>query len=74
MNFDYSKLELRIIEIFGTKTKYSEKSKTLSRTSLTHKLKNRVPFTDEEMIEAVDLLKFENGVNDIPLYFFTPTV
>lgn len=74
MNFDYTNLELQIIRVFGTKTKYAEESNTLSRTSLINKLKNRVPFTDEEMIEAVELLKFENGTEDIPHYFFTPKV
>lgn len=74
MEFDYSRLEGRIIQVFGSKTKYIEKSNTLSRSSLFFKLKNEVPFTDEEMKEAVELLEFDNGVNDIPLYFFTPKV
>lgn len=71
MNFDYTDLERKITEVFGTKKNYAEHSKTLCRTSLTHKLKNRVPFTDEEIKEAAELLKFENGVQDIPKYFFT---
>ena len=74
MKFDYSLLENRIIQCYGTKKRYAEKSKTLCRTSLTHKLNNRSPFTDDEMKEASELLQFENGVNDIPKYFFTPLV
>lgn len=60
--------------MYGSKKNYAEHSKTLCRTSLTQKLKNRVSFTDAEMIEASKMLKFENGVYDIPIYFFTPEV
>ncbi len=74
MKFDYSKLESRILSFYGSKKKYAEVSKTLCRTSLTHKLNNKVPFDDLEMKEASELLRFEKGVKDIPIYFFTPKV
>lgn len=74
VQFDYTLLEKRIRQCFGSKAKYAEVSKTICRTSLIYKMKNKWPFTDEEMLEASELLKFENGVDDIPKYFFTPLV
>lgn len=72
-HYDYSKLEGRIIEMFGSRSEYSTKS-GVCRTSLSKKLNNKIGFTQIEMYQASKLLQFKNGVKDIPVYFFNRKV
>lgn len=68
MAYDYSKLQGRIVEKFGTQGAFS-KAISMSERSLSLKLNNKVPFKQQEIercIAALDL-----GREDIPAYFFT---
>lgn len=73
MEFDYKKLNSRISEVFGTQDNYAKKAE-MSRTTLNKKLNNVTKFNVDDMKRASELLEFENGVEDIPSYFFKEKV
>jgi len=68
MLYDYSKLEGRIVEKFGTRKNFAEAFGTSERT-MSLKLNNRVPWKQDEMQKASNLLDFPES--DIQAYFFT---
>lgn len=68
MAFDYSKLRGRIREVFGTDSKFA-KAMNMSNQTLSAKLNNKVPFTQNEIRKSCILLKIED--DQIPAYFFT---
>ena len=80
--FDYSKLKdlIETTQYFDTKdNKVKTYNKTtfakaigLSYYSLYKKLRNIVPFTQNEIIKTVKILNISQ--NEIPIYFFTEKV
>lgn len=65
--FDYSKLEGRIKELYGTQTNLA-KYLSYGSTSLSMKLKNKVLFSQPDILELIEVLNIpDNQVSD---YFF----
>ncbi|WP_315265028.1 DUF739 family protein [Tannerella forsythia] len=71
MVFDYRKLRGQIIEHFGTQKAFAEALGVSTRT-LSLKLNSRIPFTQDEIAKAINLLQAEP--HDIKAYFFTTMV
>ena len=71
MGFDYSMLRGKIREKCGTETAFA-KAMGLSNTSVSSKLNAKTMFTQDEILLACAILGI--GVDEIPLYFFTPKV
>lgn len=71
MEFDFSKLQGRIVEKFGTRTAFSEKWGKTDRY-LSDRLNNKIVMDMVDIYEMCELLDI-NCV-DIPVYFFTPKV
>lgn len=69
MAFDYSKLNGKIKERFGTQSAFAC-ALGLSSTSLSKKIHGKTQFTQNEMLTAAKLLNIDD-VND---YFFTEKV
>lgn len=69
MNYDYSKLAGRIVEIFGTRAAFAEQM-GVSEHSISCKLNNKTPWKQTEMAQASRLLGFP--LSDLQLYFFCP--
>ncbi|QBX24910.1 hypothetical protein Javan220_0006 [Streptococcus phage Javan220] len=67
MLYDYSKLNGRIVEIFGTKKKFAE-SMNLSVKSVSSKTNNKRSWQQDEISKACELLKIPS--DEINLYFF----
>ena len=68
MAFNYSKLKGRIVEIFGSQTKFAKAMKMSERT-LSFKISGKVSWKQREIVEAISLLGLEK--DDIQEYFFT---
>ncbi len=68
MSYNYSKLNGRIIEKFGTKASFA-KAMQLSERSISLKLNNKVPWKQPEMQKAAKILDFPES--EIQEYFFT---
>ena len=68
MAFDYSKLKGKIREVFNTQSAFAE-AMGMSTTSLSAKLNNKIVFSQNEIENAVKLLKIKK--EEIPAYFFT---
>lgn len=66
MAFDYSKLNGKIKEKFGTQAEFA-RAMGLSERSVSLKLNGKVFFKQPEITKACDLLKIEEG--DVPEYF-----
>jgi len=66
--FNYSKLYGKIVEVFGTQANFADKM-NLSERSISLKLNNKVPFNQNEIKRAIDVL----GINSVEIgqYFFT---
>lgn len=73
MEFDFSKLNGRIVERFGTRANFAAAA-GYTKTQLSARLNNQVHFPANEIYElcAPDLLDL--SVSDIPVYFFAPKV
>ena len=69
--YDYSKLEGRIVEIFGTQSKFA-KEMGISEHSMSMKLNNKKSFKQPEIHLAIILLRLTEY--DIPDYFFKKKV
>ncbi len=69
-NFDYSRLKGRIREKLGTQKKYGEMI-GLSDRSVSLKLDNKRPFTQQDIVKSVTVLDIT--ISEIPLYFFCLT-
>lgn len=67
MLYDYSKLNGRIVEVFGTKKKFAE-SMNLSVKSVSSKTNNKRSWQQDEISKACELLKIPS--DEINLYFF----
>lgn len=67
MAYDYRKLSGKIVEVFGTQAKFAEAMEKSERT-ISLKINGKIDWTQEEMIKAAQLLRFD--VTDIPSYFF----
>lgn len=67
MLYDYSKLNGRIVEVFGTKKKFAE-SMNLSVKSISSKTNNKRSWQQDEISKACELLKIPS--DEINLYFF----
>lgn len=68
MPFDYSRLNGKISEIFGTQKRFAA-AMELSERSLSLKMNRKVPWKQTEIMRACQLLGLQNS--DIPNYFFT---
>lgn len=66
MLYDYSKLNGRIVEVFGTKKKFAE-SMNLSVKSVSSKTNNKRSWQQDEISKACELLKIPS--DEINLYF-----
>lgn len=69
--FDYSKLRGKIKEVFGTQENFAV-AMVMSTVTLSAKLNNKIPWTQEEMKQACDLLSVPYEF--IPILFFTEKV
>lgn len=67
MSYNYSKLNGRITEKFGTQAKFAE-AMELSERSISLKLNNKVEWKQDEILRASKLLEFPQM--EIPNYFF----
>lgn len=66
--FDYRKLRGRFVEKCDSQKSFAE-SKELSERTVSLKLNNKVPFTDEEIVDRSTFL--EIPIKDVDIYFFT---
>ena len=71
MAYDYSKLRGKIVEKFGTQSKFSQ-AIGLSERSLSLKITSKVPFRQVEISRCCKLLDIPE--TEIAEYFFTPKV
>ncbi|MBC6128107.1 DUF739 family protein [Listeria booriae] len=69
MSYDYSVLSGKIIEKFGTQYNFATAMK-LSERSISLKLNGKVPWKDEEMSKAMQLLDVD--ISFVASYFFYP--
>lgn len=69
--FDYSKLRGRIIEKYGSQSKFAEHMECSERT-MSLKMLGKVEWKQSEIHKAVILLDLKD--QDICSYFFTPKV
>lgn len=67
MAYDYAKLNGRIIEICGTKSKFA-KLMGLSERTVSLKLNNKIMFKQDEIMKASNILKI--SIDEIQKYFF----
>lgn len=67
MVFDYSKLDGKIREVFGTQGKFAE-AMDLSERTVSMKLNNLRPWKQNEMVEALEVLGL--SFFDLVEYFF----
>lgn len=67
MSFMYNKLRGKIIEVFGSQSKFAAEI-GLSEQSVTAKLAGRTRFSQEDIIFWSEKLKIDQ--NDIGVYFF----
>ena len=67
MSFNYNKLKGRIIEKFGTQSKFAIAMEWSERT-LSLKLNGNIPWKQTDIAKAIDLLELSE--KDISIYFF----
>lgn len=68
MPYNYSKLLGRIVEVFGTQSKFADKM-GLSERSVSLKLNGKVGWKQNEITKACSILTIKD--EDIAAYFFT---
>lgn len=71
MTFNFSKLRGKIREKFKTESAFAE-AMDISSPTLSAKLNSKVCWTDQEIVNACDLLDIP--LEFIPVYFFTEEV
>ena len=71
MEYDYSKLRGKIIEIFGNISNFC-KSMQLSETTVYSKLHHKTEFTQSQVLNACKLLNIP--LNKMHIYFFETKV
>ena len=67
MSFDYSKLEGKIKEYFGTQAIFAN-NVGLSEKSVSAKLNNKVEWKQLEILRCCELLDIQ--IHEIPLFFY----
>ena len=67
MAYNYSKLNGRIVEIFKTRKSFAT-AMGLTESGLSNRLTGKTPFTQSEIVKAVDLLSIKS--TEIMDYFF----
>ena len=68
MAFNYQKLLGRITEKMGSQAEFARRMELCERT-ISLKLNGKVPFKQNEIVKASNLLEIDNS--DIAAYFFT---
>ena len=68
MAFNYQKLLGRITEKMGSQAEFARRME-LSERTISLKLNGKVPFKQNEIVKASNLLEIDNS--DIAVYFFT---
>lgn len=68
MAFNYQKLLGRITEKMGSQAEFARRME-LSEWTISLKLNGKVPFKQNEIVKASNLLEIDNS--DIATYFFT---
>jgi hypothetical protein len=71
MGFNYSKLIGKIVEVFGTRAKFSH-AMGLSERTISLKLNNKISWKQPEINKACELLSIPAA--EIPAYFFATMV
>jgi hypothetical protein len=71
MEYNYSKLNGKIKEVFGTQAAFA-KAMEMGQTSLSLKLNNKAEWSQDEMEKAMDLLSIPR--QSVRTYFFTHKV
>lgn len=71
MERDYSKLRGKIVEVFGTMSKFATAMSYSDRT-ISLKMNGKIDFTQSDIAKAVGLLGLRD--EEIPVYFFTNRV
>lgn len=71
MQYRYSALLGKIVEIFGTQGRFASALGVSERT-LSLRLNNKLQWRQDEILRASELLNI--SAEDIPRYFFTPEV
>lgn len=71
MSYDYSSLSGKIVELYGTQYNFAI-AMNLSERSLSLKINGKVPWKDDDIIKACDLLHID--IEDMHKYFFKPKV
>ena len=69
--YDYSKLKGRIAEVCGSQAEFARRM-SMSEHSVSHKLKNKSGFRQDEIETAMDVLRIDR--QNITDYFFTVKV
>ena len=68
MAFNYQKFRGRITETMGSQAEFARRME-LSERTISLKLNGKVPFKQNEIVKASNLLEIDNS--DIAAYFFT---
>lgn len=71
MERDYRKLRGKIIEMFGTMSKFA-KAMGYSERTISLKINGKIDFTQSDIAKSVNLLGLRD--DEIPVYFFTNKV
>ena len=71
MEFDFSKLQGRIVEIYGTRSAFAA-ALGMADSALSNRLNSKIYFDPDEIMATLPLLRLDPA--DIPAYFFTPKV
>lgn len=67
LRFDYSKLNGKIVEVFGSQRAFAKEMGWAERTA-SEKMNSNSKFKQDEIMKSIDLLGLT--VSDIPDYFF----
>ena len=71
MGFDFSKLLGRIVEKFGTRKAFCEKT-GIPESALSYRLSNKTRFTMDEIYRIIQPDCLDIAPAEIGIYFFTP--
>lgn len=73
MGFDFSKLNGRIVEKFGTRAAFAVVA-GFSESALSYRLNGKIHFDSDEIFRIIAPDCLDLSPADIPVYFFTPKV
>lgn len=71
MAFDYSKLRGRIIEMYGSQSRFVD-AFGVSENTMSMKLNNKVRFNSDDIVTITKMLKIPQ--EEVGIYFFTTKV